>query len=368
MRDGFRGPPTVVVVAVVAVIQLVGTFFAAARQRELRDLDLLAVLLLLAGPALLSLRRRLPGPMAAGVTAVTLAYFALGYPWGPVVLSLAFSLIFASVARARVWVLASAAAAILAVGIWAVRGGELGLVRGAAVSGWLLLLVLLGEGLRARSEYLAQRQAQRQAEKQRAKDEERLALARDIHDVVAHSLSMINVRASVALHLADSKPEELKPALEAIKEASKDALTDVRQLLGVLRQDAPTNPAAALDQLPALVERARAAGLDVDVRVEGTDELPPATQAVLYRTIQEALTNTIRHAGARHVRLRLARKGEGVALEVRDDGVGLRGAPPGNGLRGMRERVAAAGGELTITDDGGVGIAVRLPASRGGAR
>ena len=157
------------------------------------------------------------------MVAVTGSYFLLHYPWGPAPMSLAVAIVLATAARRRVlsWSVSGAVVgALLLVAV--LRGGDLALVRASAVSAWLVIMVLVGEARAARMERAQERRARAQAARQRAEDEYRLTLARDIHDVVAHSLSMINVRASVALHLADRDPGQLKPALEAIKEGSKD--------------------------------------------------------------------------------------------------------------------------------------------------
>ncbi|WP_217496244.1 sensor histidine kinase [Arthrobacter sp. 24S4-2] len=208
---------------------------------------------------------------------------------------------------------------------------------------------------------MTERRRQRESREQAARDEYRLALARDIHDVVAHSLSLINVRASVALHLGDRDPDQFRPALEAIKAASKESLDEVRQLLGVLRDDAPLRPAAGpgLGKLPELAENARRTGLDVtlDVRLgpgAGGPLSEPAGAALeeaAYRIVQEALTNVVRHAGAARAAVVLEVPDDGpdagrLTVTVDDDGRGASGAPEGNGLTGMRERVAALGGTV----------------------
>ncbi|HCB57578.1 MAG TPA: hypothetical protein DEP82_06510, partial [Arthrobacter bacterium] len=194
MQRRFRGPPTAVIVLVAAVIQVMGTLFAAARQPDHRPLDLLAFVLLLLGPAALSLRRRAPLAMLPVAALATGAYLALGYPWGPVVLSFALALILTAAAgkRALAWTVAGIGAVALGVGSVG-SGDETALVRGFAGTSWLAILVLLGEGLRLRGERVAERHRQRETAEQAARDEYRLALARDIHDVVAHSLSLINV-------------------------------------------------------------------------------------------------------------------------------------------------------------------------------
>jgi signal transduction histidine kinase len=357
MPRRFQGPPTAFLVIAVVVVQVVGTIFAAARQPDHRPLDVLAFVLLLAGPAALSLRRRRPAVMLPAAAAATILYLAAGYPWGPVLLSLALAIVFSAAAgrRWQTWTVAGTCAAALAAFFMA-GGDEGALIRAVAGTSWLVILVLLGEGARLRHERVAERRRQRESREQAARDEYRLALARDIHDVVAHSLSLINVRASVALHLGDRDPEPFRPALEAIKTASKESLDEVRQLLGVLRDDAPLRPAAGpgLRKLPELAENARRTGLDVklDIRTDPDTGGPPAAaEEAAYRIVQEALTNVVRHAGAGRAAVVVDVPADGpdagrLTVTVDDDGRGAAGAPEGNGLRGMRERAAALGGTV----------------------
>ncbi|MDQ1595491.1 MAG: hypothetical protein QOH40_2047 [Arthrobacter pascens] len=361
MQRRFRGPPTAAIVVAVAVFEVVGTVFASARQPDHRPLDVLAFVLLLAGPASLSLRRRAPLVMLPVAAASVTAYLALGYAWGPVFLSLALAIVFAAAAgrRWQTWAVAAACAALLLAAA-AASGDEFALVRGFAGTSWLAILVLLGEGVRLRGERAAERRRQQEAREQAARDEYRLALARDIHDVVAHSLSLINVRASVALHLGEKDPGQFRPALEAIKAASKDSLAEVRQLLGVLRDDAPLSPAPPprLDRIPGLVDDARRAGLEVTLTQPDAavvQQLPDAVQEASYRIVQEALTNVVRHSGAHTAAvvlgLEASRAPDGpqrLTVTVDDDGAGAAGAPEGNGVTGMRERVAAVGGTLHL--------------------
>lgn len=355
MPRRFQGPPTAFVVIAVAVVQVAGTVFAAARQPDHRPLDVLAFVLLLAGPAALSLRRRWPAVMLPVAAAATILYLAAGYPWGPVLLSLALAIVFSAAAgrRWQTWTVAGICAAAL-VAFFMASGDEGALIRAVAGTSWLVILVLLGEGARLRHERVAERKRQRESREQAARDEYRLSLARDIHDVVAHSLSLINVRASVALHLGDRDPEQFRPALEAIKAASKESLDEVRQLLGVLRDDAPLRPASrpGLLKLPELAENARRTGLDVQLDIRTNPGGPSAAaEGAAYRIVQEALTNVVRHSGAARAAVVLEIPADGpdagrLTVTVDDDGRGAAGAPEGNGLRGMRERAAALGGTV----------------------
>jgi signal transduction histidine kinase len=369
MQRRFRGPPTAFIVIAVALFQVVGTVFASARQPDHRPLDALALSLLLLGPAALSLRRRAPLVMLPVAAAAVAAYLALGYAWGPVFLSLALAIVFSAAAgkRWQTWAVAGACAALLVASSLS-AGDDASLVRAFAGTSWLVILIMLGEGARLRHERVAERRRQHEAREQAARDEYRLTLARDIHDVVAHSLSMINVRASVALHLGDRDPDQFRPALEAIKSASKESLDEVRQLLGVLRDDAPLAPAAgpSFARLPELADNARRAGLAVRMDVDAPEDLPAATQEAAYRIVQEALTNVVRHAGAREAAVAITWEPDGtggrLTVRIDDDGAGADGQPDGNGVTGMRERAAALGGTLdTLALDPGWRVRAVLP-------
>ena len=366
MQRRFQGPPTSFIVIAAALIQVLGTVFSASHQAGPRPLDPLAFLLLLAGPAALAFRTRRPAVMLPTTLAATAIYLLLGYAWGPIVLSLALSIILTAAAGLRwlAWLGAgiSAAAVVLTA---VLAGDETGLVRASAGVAWAAILVLIGEGFRRRGERMAEYRRRREAAKQAERDEYRLTLARDIHDVVAHSLSMINVQASVALHLGTNDPEKLRPALEAIKAASKESLAEVRQLLGVLRDDAPLSPAAPpnLGRILELVEDARRGGLEV--RFENSldgDRVGAAQQEAAYRIVQEGLSNVRRHSGAASAVVHLDVAGNALTVRIDDDGAGLRGAPAGNGLRGMRERVEALGGILGLTSlEPGLRVEANLP-------
>jgi signal transduction histidine kinase len=211
----------------------------------------------------------------------------------------------------------------------------------------------------------ASRQSQHEAFEERARriaEEERLRIAREVHDVVAHSLAMINVQAGVGAHVADRRPEEAKQALLAIKEASRAALVDLRATLGVLRSGEDRAPAPSLARIDELLGSARGAGLSVEVSGDPGD-LPAPVDSTAYRIVQEALTNTVRHAvEARNVSVRFDRDDDSLTVEVRDDGRPVQ-AEPGNGVRGMRERALALGGTLLARsrDEGGFVVRAELP-------
>ena len=177
--------------------------------------------------------------------------------------------------------------------------------------------------------------------------EERLRIARELHDSLTHSISVIKVQAGVAAHLAKKKGEEPSDALLAIQEASSDAIRELRSTLDVLRREDDLN-GSGLDLLPALVERARASGIPTTCTVLGDRRtLPPEIDQVAYRVIQEALTNVTRHAGNASASVQLTYGARTLTIRVDDDGAGSRRPPvPGYGLVGMRERVTAVGGRL----------------------
>jgi signal transduction histidine kinase len=202
---------------------------------------------------------------------------------------------------------------------------------------------------------------------QRKAMEERLRIARELHDSLTHSISVIQVQAGVAVHLARKRGEDVPPALVAIQEAGADAVRELRATLGVLRSE-EDGDGSGLCQLDGLVARARAAGLPVTVTVTGTERpLPAEADQAAYRIVQEALTNVSRHAGQACASVHLHYAPESLSIQVDDDGTGAgaasRSSGPGLGLVGMRERVSALGGRLHTgpQDDGGFRVYAELP-------
>jgi signal transduction histidine kinase len=240
-----------------------------------------------------------------------------------------------------------------------------------ALAGWLLAVAIAAEATRIRAERVAATRASRQLDQRRHQSEERLRIARDLHDVIGHNISLINVQASMGLDLMDSQPEQARAALSAIKSASKEALEELRTMLTPLRGDddvAPRAPAPGLDSLSELIELTRAAGLTVEVKVIGTaPPLPAAVQLAAYRIIQESLTNVARHAGRVRVTVRVTYEDANVHVEIDDDGTARADGPAangtGSGITGMRERATALGGYLSAGSrpDGGFRVSARLP-------
>lgn len=214
----------------------------------------------------------------------------------------------------------------------------------------------------------------REEEAERRVGQERLRIARDVHDVVAHAMVTINVQAGVGAHLVARDPAQAHDTLRTIKQVSGDALNDLRAMLGVLREDTPdVRPVQRLADLADLRESLHAAGVDLTVDLDpAARSLPAPVDATCYRIVQEALTNTLRHAGPTSARVRVARDGDAAVLvEVEDDGgsapTPLGGTGSGNGLRGMRERAAVLGGRLEAgpTAAGGWRVTARLPLGLG---
>jgi signal transduction histidine kinase len=218
-------------------------------------------------------------------------------------------------------------------------------------------------------ERAAQLERERDEEAKRAVSEERLRIAQDLHDVVAHSMGVIAVQAGVGAHVIESDPAEAKKSLEAISMTSRTTLTEIRRMLGVLRDDARAEyaPAPGLGDLERLVQQVSGAGVDSQVTWEGTRiELPPSIDLTAYRIVQESLTNALKHGGTNvHVDVTIRYEPEALAVEVVDDGRGINGRSNsgGHGLLGMRERVSVFGGsfEAGPRSGGGFRVAVRLP-------
>jgi len=321
----------------------------------------------------LMLRARL-GFAALGplITAGIVLILALLEPGNTVVLIPMFALVELAARgdrRRSIWVgLAVVPCVIVSVLPFADDGADLFsvVVRNLALC---LLALAVGDIARSRREAVERALAQHDEEALRRVGEERLRIARDVHDVVAHAMVAINVQAGVAAHLVDRDPAQARSALRAIKATSGEALADLRATLGVLRgQDpaAPVRPAAGLGDLDELAGALRAAGVRVELDVADLADVPAAVHAAGYRIVQEALTNVLRHAGASVVRVLACRDGDGVRVEIEDDGVGTGAADggSGNGLRGMRERAAALSGtvESGPGEDGGWRVLARLPA------
>jgi signal transduction histidine kinase len=357
---------------VVGMIQVVGTRFASFRQPEHMDLDFFGLLFLVAGPIALFFRRRFPVPVLWFVIATTLGYLLLNYPRGPIFLALIVAFVATVMAGHRI-----AALTALVVGyisfLWLpyLVGTESlpNLVGALALAAWLLVLFTVSEIARSRRERMMELARSRAEESKRRAGEERLRIARELHDVLAHNISLINVQAGVALHLMDERPEQARTALSAIKGASNEALVELRSVLDILREGhetAPRSPTPGLAGLDSLIAKTRAAGLQVTAQVDGTPRpLPRRVDLTAFRIVQEALTNATRHAGDANVTVRIAYGAGDLTVEIEDDGRGSGAeiSSGGRGIAGMRERTTSLDGEFEAgpRPEGGFRVRASMP-------
>ncbi len=241
-----------------------------------------------------------------------------------------------------------------------------------AEAAWPVLALLLGEVVRVRRELLAsyadraaRAEADREAEAHRRVQDERLRIARDLHDIVAHTVAAMNVQASVAADAFDARPDLARRAIGQVRASGREALAELHATVALLRDDADVlvGPVPGIEEIERMAARASSADLAVTVDRDGVDDLPPMVGLAAYRIVQEAITNVIRHAGARHARVSVHLDEGDLVVEVTDDG---RGAAPaaadgqrGFGLVGMRERAAAVGGRVEHGRRPGRGFGVR---------
>ncbi len=332
--------------------------------------------LIVAGVGLpVAVRRLWPVPVFCAVLALSLAAVFLGVMRDPFVAA-SYALYTVVAGRRAVGRVATSAVGVLS-GTGFIGLLTLGLSLPATPSLWMNRLGLIpvglvamggtytiGRAVRERRAYAA-RWAEQLA--RRAVAEERLRIARELHDIVAHSLSLIAVKAGIAHHVAGARPDDTVEALRVIEATSRDALTEMRHMLGVLRSETDVDlaPAPGLSGLPTLAERAALAGVHVDLDVRGADDLPEGVELSIYRIAQESLTNVVKHAAPARCRVRIEADGREVLIEVTDDGPGHRVLPhtAGHGLTGMRERVMMYGGAFTAGPrrEGGFGVSARLP-------
>ena len=375
---GLRRRQDLALPAVLAVIQLGATFAATRHLHKAGEQVVPGVwLLLAAGPAALAFRRRFPVAVlwltfaaVLGPPAARFAYLSL--------IAAFFTAVTSGHRRAAWTVLASGFAGSLWLTPWLWDRPGFTLEGALLLGGWLAMLAVAAEAVRIRQDHRAQAQAARRAEARRQASDERLRMARDLHDVIGHTISLINVQAAVGLDLMDERPEQAREALTAIKAASHEALDELRIMLAALRhagenqtaekEEAPRAPAPGLSRLPELADLARAAGLSVVTEVTGPpQDLPAAVDLAAYRIIQESLTNVARHAGPVTAFVRLGYRPGRLEVSVTDTGpagrLGPAGAGSGSGIAGMRERAAALGGHVEAgpRPSGGFGVTARLP-------
>lgn len=387
----------------VAVMQVQGTVGAAENSevvsRPLTDLGHLGYVLLVMSGLVLAVRRRWPAAVFGTVAVTSLVYFAIGFPDGPgwIGLFVALYTLTAYGDGRRSLVIAGVGITALTTG-WLVAGAD---IEPRAAIGWVffriaasVMAAALGESVRSRRVIAAEAEERaRQAERTREEearsrvDAERLRIAREVHDTVAHAIAIINVQAGVTAYLLGKRPEGAREALVTIEQTSAQALHEMRAILGVLRDtDNGRVPHPGLGQIDELTAMAREAGLDIELGVgSSVAPLPSAVDNTAYRIVQESITNVIRHVGPTRVTVTLDHGTDVVEIGVTDEGrrdasgddaagpdapAGHRvdtvtgsSAEQGRGIVGMRERCELLGGELTAgpRPGGGFEVRARLP-------
>jgi signal transduction histidine kinase len=353
---------------VALIFQLPGV--AIALHEWPSTLLVVAMLAAFASSFLLLLARTQPGPVVVAIGALCTPAIALGAGPPFAAVPLALAVVSAVVRGARTWAWGTVAglAVLGPLTAYLVAGTTLALIRPLITALLLSLLVGVGEAIRNRRERYRELSRQVAARRVSAAEAERVRIARELHDVLAHSLSQISVQAGVGLHLFDTQPDKARDALAAIKTTSGQALEEVRGVLGFLRtegEQAARSPEPDLARIPLLVATYMRAGLDVTFDNTITTIPAPAVQLALYRIVQESLTNVGRHAQAASVRIRLAEEGRDYVLTVTDDGRGIDPAvgTEGGGLLGMRERAELLGGRFEAANlpGGGFQVSAQIP-------
>jgi signal transduction histidine kinase len=315
-------------------------------------------------------RRQRPVAVVTVVAALAVAMIVLGVWLLPLQLAIALYTLAAAPARRATWTVGPASIIAIALAI-AIAGNhpEFGDLASRVV--FLVAAWLFGDSLGSRRRYVreieekAERlERERDSEARRVVAEEQARIARELHDVVAHALSVIVVQAGAADEVFKIDPMGVEAPIRAIDTAARAALADLRRVLGILQRDAAYEPQPGLERIDGLISQVRATGLHVELEIEGVQQPVPVTVDLsAYRIIQEALTNTIKHAEAEHARVSI-RYGHDLQLEIRDDGRGARnGHRAGHGLTGMRQRAAMLGGsvEAKSSPSGGYRVTARLP-------
>lgn len=397
----------VVLALFVTVMQVQGTVAKVAAEgapRPLADFGNLGFVLLVVSGLVLTVRRRWPVAVFVTTALASLVYFGLDFPDGPGWLGL-FVALYTLAAYGdgrRSLVIVGAGTTVLAVG-WLVAAAD---IEPRAAIGWVFFRIgasvmsaALGESVRSRRVIAAEAQERaelaertREEEARARVDAERLRIAREVHDTVAHAIAIINVQSGVTAHVLDKRPEVAREALQAIEQTSSRALREMRAILGVLRDDDNGRaPYPGLGQIDELATKARDAGLDINIeQTSPTTPVPSAVGSAAYRILQESITNVIRHVGPTRVTVALD---PGIdVLEIRVTDAGRRAGPgddpadpplpaqrpasadspakPGRGILGMRERCQLLGGDLDAkpTPGGGFEVTARLPLAPTGSR
>ncbi|MCX4789602.1 MULTISPECIES: sensor histidine kinase [unclassified Streptomyces] len=370
MSTGWSGVPAgvrdwAIAVGVAATLLVTGL----SERNSGTGLDLLGCTLLAAGGLALVRRRRTPVPILAATGLCAVGYQAAGFDVPAVAFLFA---VYAAVREghrgvtvvASVAVLATLPLAALASGLHD-TGEAFAQARGALEIAWLVAAGAAGEALRQAERRADEAERTREETARRRADEERLHIARELHDSLTHQISIIKVQAEVAVHVARRRGEQVSEALLAIQAAGREATRELRATLGALRDD-ETTPPRGLDDVPELVERARSIGLDTTLTIEGQrHDVPAAVDRTVYRIVQESLTNIARHADAATASVRIDCRPDVLGIRIDDDGKAAPDAAPtpGVGLLGMRERVTALGGRLRAEPrgEGGFTVQAELP-------
>jgi signal transduction histidine kinase len=341
----------------------------AGRNQGIPSISGWAYALVVTAAVVIAARRLLPATVLAVTTVAVSLYLLGGYPFGPILLSLAVA-VYTVAAHRPLGQAAIAAACALGLLITAgLIGDGLGMEAVAPQVAWVAGPLAIGVTVRVGREQVLQN---RRDEARRQADAERLRVAQEVHDVVGHGLAAIMMQADIALHVLPKQPKQAEAALTAISRTSRESLDELRATLGAVRRgDDPDDrsPAPGLARLDELVDRTRAVGVPVAVDVAGPlTSLPAAVDLAAYRIVQESLTNVLRHAGTATASVRLALTDDDLTVSISDTG---RGGPPrpardGHGLAGMKERVSALGGSLTAgpRPEGGFAVTATLPVRR----
>jgi signal transduction histidine kinase len=328
------------------------------------------VVLLLVETLPLWWRRRFPVAVLAVVLCAEIARWALQLSNEPSGAGLVFAVYAVSVyggTRER-WFVAVAAIVVIALAITLLLLGQFPVSRTLIPAGSTSLVAwVIGDYMRSRRQFFIELVARHQAAREQAAEEERLRIARELHDVVAHNVSVMAIQAGAARVSGKSSPQ----AMQLIETTARDTLAELNRLLGVLRKQdgAPLAPQPGLDQVEALLKAARDAGLEATLKVTGERRtLPGALDLSAYRIVQEAITNVLKHANASRVEVILDYQPDSLALTISDNGSGataIVGASTGHGLIGMRERIEMFGGEMGTDSSslGGFTVRARLPIS-----
>jgi signal transduction histidine kinase len=355
-----------IIAGVLAVFSLGALFWHGEGTPPHTEVDAFAVLLVVVGAGALRWRRHDPDTVAVVVLVATQLFYLRGYAEGLQSPAAMIAVWTAATIGTRFTTASLACSGIpLVVLAWLFTDQPFGQHLGYAIS--VAGAAIIGHNIRLRRETRTQEARTATAEAERAVSDERLRIARELHDVVAHAMSIVAVQAGVAAHIIDDQPDEAKRMLENVRRTSHEALDEMRRLLGVLRGgDAALAPAPGLHDVDDLVDSMRSSGIPVSLAVTGTRvDVPGGVDLTAYRIVQEALTNVLKHAGP-NVQVDVAIEYEPgtVRVEVLDDGRGAAvHADGGHGLLGMRERVSVFGGELVAgpKPGGGFRVSATLP-------